>query len=72
MGETPKKPLDDMQFLDGYLGYHYTNHSIPDGAWFQACVDAIELQWPKCDAHETFMEYVEWKGISYLLLCIVL
>ena len=55
------KPTTSMDYLDGYLNFCYTDHDAPDGAWFAMCVGAIADHWPDCDAHETFMNYIEWK-----------
>lgn len=59
----PEKPLDDMDYLDGYLDFVYTNDDAPDGAWFAMCVSTIEEHWPdEKDAHECFMQYLQWKN----------
>ena len=60
--DRPATPLADMDYLDGYLDFVYTNHDAPDGAWFEMCVSTIEEHWPEeCDAHECFMRYMVWK-----------
>ncbi len=61
--DRPAHPLDEMHYLDGYLSYHHDDADLPDGAWFQIQVDMIAEHWPEeKDAHECFMQYLEWKS----------
>ena len=55
-------PFTNMDYLDGYLDFVYSDDDAPDGAWFQMCVDTIQEHWPDCDAHECFMQYLLWKN----------
>jgi hypothetical protein len=62
-GWQPSTPLDNMDYLDGYLSSVYDS-DMPDGAWFQAQVDLIAEHWKdvkNLDAHECFMQYLVWK-----------
>jgi len=62
-GFQPATPLESMDYLDGFLSSIYDS-DLPDGAWFQAQVDLIEWHWSikNLDAHECFMQYLQWKN----------
>ncbi len=58
-----EKPLDDMDYLDGYLSFVFDDDDAPDGAWFEMCKSTIAEHWGlNDDGHEEFMAYLEWKS----------
>ena len=59
----PAKPLDDMDYLDGYLSAVHDDDDLPDGAWFEMQKSMIAEHWDIDidDAHEIFLSYLHWK-----------
>ena len=60
--DKPDKPLDDMDYLDGYLDFVFNDDDMPDGAWFAMCTSTIAEHWGLDDGHEEFMSYLDWKS----------
>lgn len=62
----PAKPLDDMDYLDGYLDYHYNDDEASNGAWFVTLQCCIAEHWEIDigDALDPLIEYLKWKGFK--------
>ncbi len=62
--DRPVHPLDQPDYLDGYLSAVFDDDDLPDGAWFEMCKGMIAEHWniDIDDAHEAFLQYLEWKS----------
>ena len=60
--------LNEYHYLTGYLDFAYGNDDLPDGAWMQMMVDAIDMlkedadiddpQFGKWDSHDIVMDFL--------------